>query len=88
MLKLGSEGCLVYQRDGDRVFRIPALRADVLDTTGAGECLCGAFMAALVHGGDLEAAARAGQLLCQRTDGGPSRACPEEVIWGLRNRRC
>jgi len=60
VLKLGSEGCLVYQRDGDRVFRIPALRADVLDATGAGDCFCGAFMAALVHGGDLEAAARAG----------------------------
>jgi len=50
----------ITQRDGDRVFRIPALCADVLDTTGAGDCFCGAFMAALVHGGDLQAAARAG----------------------------
>ncbi len=61
VLKLGHDGCLVHERDGDRMIRVPAQRADVKDTTGAGDCFCGAFVAALLkEGADLITAALAG----------------------------
>ncbi len=61
VLKLGHDGCLVYDRESGRACHVPALRADVKDTTGAGDCFCGAFMAALLQEGtDLHTAARAG----------------------------
>jgi ribokinase len=60
VVKLGAEGCLVFDRRADRMFRVAALPADVVDTTGAGDRFCGAFMGAFLStGGDLEQAARA-----------------------------
>lgn len=46
VIKLGADGCLVHDRG--RVTRVPAEPAAVLDTTGAGDCFCGAFMASLI----------------------------------------
>ncbi len=61
VIKLGARGCIVYGRDGDKTIVLPALGADVRDTTGAGDCFCGAFMAAMVSDRtDLALAARAG----------------------------
>ncbi len=61
VIKLAAQGCLVYGRAGDQAIALPALGTEVRDTTGAGDCFCGAFMAALVNNRtDLRAAARAG----------------------------
>lgn len=61
VVKLGAEGCLVHERDAVRSTRVPACPAVAVDTTGAGDSFCGAFMAALVgRGADPVAAARAG----------------------------
>lgn len=61
VIKLGPEGCLVYDRATGREFRHPAVAAHVVDETGAGDCFCGAFVAALLADrDDLEGAARAG----------------------------
>lgn len=50
VIKLGAEGCLVYDRERDREFSIAAYPvAHVVDTTGAGDCFCGAFMAAYLN---------------------------------------
>ena len=48
VVKLGAEGCYVVS-EHDEV-RIPAFRVPVVDTTGAGDCFAGAFLAALHHG--------------------------------------
>jgi sugar/nucleoside kinase (ribokinase family) len=58
VLKLGAEGCLVAH--GDRRQRVPALAAEVVDTTGAGDCWDAGFIAGLAHGEDLLTAARLG----------------------------
>lgn len=56
VLKLGREGCLVS--DGRRRTHLPGERVDAVDATGAGDCFDGAFLARIVAGDDVFAAAR------------------------------
>jgi sugar/nucleoside kinase (ribokinase family) len=67
-IKLGREGCAVFRADGD--FRSPGFDVPVVDTTGAGDCFAGGFLAALERGCSWERAARvanaAGALSTQR----------------------
>jgi sugar/nucleoside kinase (ribokinase family) len=58
ILKMGAEGCLIAR--GDERIRVAAVEADVVDTTGAGDCWDAGFIAGLAHGEDLETAARIG----------------------------
>lgn len=51
---------MVFECDTGRVTHVAALPAKVVDTTGAGDSFCGAFMAELLRAGDPVAAARAG----------------------------
>lgn len=52
VLKLGSEGVLVHERNSSRFWHVPALPVRALDVTGAGDMFCGGFMAELVKHGD------------------------------------
>ena len=56
VVKLGAEGCAVFS-DGVE-FRVPAFEVEVLDTTGAGDCFAGAYLAAIQRGCPAEEAAR------------------------------
>ena len=56
VFKLGAEGCAVW-RDGELI-RVPAFQVEVVDTTGAGDCFAGAYLAALTRGLDALDAAR------------------------------
>jgi sugar/nucleoside kinase (ribokinase family) len=56
VLKLGACGCRVFTVDGE--IRIEAFEVPAVDTTGAGDCFAGAFLAALAHGLGFEDAAR------------------------------
>lgn len=56
VLKLGSAGCLVS--DGRRSERLQGERVDAVDATGAGDCFDGAFIARVVAGDEVFAAAR------------------------------
>jgi 2-dehydro-3-deoxygluconokinase len=56
VLKLGSEGVLVSHQ-GART-RIPALRVDAVDATGAGDCFAGNLLARICLGDSLPQAAR------------------------------
>lgn len=58
VLKPGREGCLVANREDN--LEVPALPAQAIDTTGAGDCWDAGFLAALASGEDLPAAARVG----------------------------
>lgn len=54
IVSLGADGALVADDAGISVFS--AVAVDVVDTTGAGDCLCGTFAARLAAGHDLSAA--------------------------------
>ncbi len=55
IVKLGSRGCALV--DGHGVTHVPAFNVPAIDTTGAGDCFAGAFLAARHHGLSLEEAA-------------------------------
>lgn len=80
VLTAGGDGTVVSTADGIRQ-RIPALEIDVVDTTGAGDAFCAAYLATLHRGLDVVAAARAavvaGALACRAVgaqSAAPSRA--------------
>ena len=54
------DGCTVYEAASGRMTHVAALPATVVDTTGAGDSFCGAFIAELLESGDAVAAAHAG----------------------------
>ena len=54
--KLGGDGCAVFGAEDE--FLVPAFLAEVVDSTGAGDCFAGGFLAALHYGEDLRGAAQ------------------------------
>ncbi|MBL8228190.1 MAG: carbohydrate kinase family protein [Bryobacterales bacterium] len=48
VLKRGAKGCVVFHENA--VWEVPALEVQAIDTTGAGDCFAGAFLAALQRG--------------------------------------
>lgn len=56
IVKLGGEGCVVFA--GGREEHTPAFPVEVVDTTGAGDCFAGGFLAALHRGSSYAEAAR------------------------------
>jgi len=82
VVTLGEVG-LVARLSGGSVSRIAAYKVPVIDTTGAGDCFCGAFAAALVRGSEPEAALAfancAAAISVQRVGAGPSMPTRAEV---------
>ncbi|HEV2527999.1 MAG TPA: ribokinase [Thermomicrobiales bacterium] len=82
VLTLGGAGAMVVTVE--RVSRIPAIVVDVVDTTGAGDTLCGALAAALARGLSLEDAVRhgvvAGSLACTVAGAQPSIPRLDEIV--------
>lgn len=60
IVKRGAHGAFVASQTID--FEVPALRTEVVDTTGAGDSFNAGFLAAFLGGGVLEACAQAGVL--------------------------
>jgi len=58
IIKLGAEGCYVLSDEFTGI--VPALKVEVVDTTGAGDAFAAGFIAAKVHSADLRAACEAG----------------------------
>lgn len=56
VLKLGARGCAMFSAAGE--WQCPAFPVPVLDTTGAGDCFVGGFLAALHRGRSLQEAAQ------------------------------
>ncbi len=57
VVKLGAAGCLVCPAEGDEI-AVPGFAVRVIDTTGAGDCFVGGFLAAMHRGWGLQDAAR------------------------------
>jgi sugar/nucleoside kinase (ribokinase family) len=75
VVKLGSTGCYVEGPEGG--FTSPGFPVDAVDTTGAGDCFAGAFLAAICRGDGLAQAARfanAAGALCTLAMGGSDAA--------------
>ncbi len=58
VVKMGAAGCLVVQ--GPERIAVAALPAEVVDTTGAGDCWDAGFIAGLAHGEDAQRSAKLG----------------------------
>ncbi len=56
VIKLGAEGCAIFEKN--RQFHSPGFKVTVRDTTGAGDCFAGGFLAGLARGMDFPEAAR------------------------------
>ncbi|HEX9989506.1 MAG TPA: carbohydrate kinase family protein [Chloroflexia bacterium] len=52
VIKVGSDGALVYERDTNQCWHVPAFPACVVDVTGAGDTFCGGFLAGYIKSGD------------------------------------
>jgi ribokinase len=81
VVTLGAEGAVIVDESGTTA--VPAPAVDVVDTTGAGDALCGALAAELAAGATLEAAVRtavtAGAIATTRRGAIPSMPNREEV---------
>lgn len=82
IVTLGAAG--VTARIGGRVVDVAGHRVPVKDTTGAGDCFCGAFGAALARGDTVEEALRfataAAALSVQKVGASPSMPTYEEIL--------
>lgn len=56
VVKRGASGCAVFGDAGE--FEVPGFEADTVDTTGAGDCFAGGYLAALARGMSHREAAR------------------------------
>ena len=56
VIKLGARGCSV--RSAERTMEVPGFAVQAIDTTGAGDCFAGGFLAALQRGMTVLEAAR------------------------------
>lgn len=56
VLKLGGQGCAVFTAENEQ--RVPGFSVPVVDTTGAGDCFAGGYLAALARGASHAEAAR------------------------------
>jgi len=63
-VKLGERGVLVYS-EGE-LFRVPAVKARVVDTTGAGDSFNAGFLARFLKGGSIRECAHAGVIAAAR----------------------
>lgn len=70
VLTCGPDGVVVGLRDRDAV-ALPAVEMDVVDTTGAGDAFCGAFLRSWLRDGDPLAAARRGLVAGARASAVP-----------------
>ena len=62
VIKLGAEGCCIYDRDKQIKERIPCFKTRAIDTTGAGDSFCGGFVAKYIDTMDMKKAAVAGTI--------------------------
>jgi ribokinase len=90
VVTLAAAGALVVPRGDGLAVHVAAPRADVIDSTGAGDCFCGAFAVLLAEGAALADAARVAVAAATISTAGrgargrlPGRAEAERLAAGL-----
>jgi sugar/nucleoside kinase (ribokinase family) len=63
VVKIGSKGALVQR--GNEIVTVPPMKADVVDTTGAGDMWAAGFLAGLVKGKDLQTCGMMGAIVAK-----------------------
>ena len=61
MVKIGKEGSIIHE--GLRSIVVPGIKADLKDTTGAGDLYAAGFLYGLSNGYDLELCGKIGSIL-------------------------
>lgn len=56
-LRQGPAGSIVYHKEADQFWRVPAAKANVVDVTGAGNAYCGGLLTGWIETGDARQAA-------------------------------
>ncbi|MSQ18945.1 MAG: ribokinase [Betaproteobacteria bacterium] len=81
IVTLGRRGAVALSRHG--WIHEPGRNVDVIDTTGAGDCFCGALAASLARGAGMQAAVKfanaAASICAQRAGAGPAMPTLSEV---------
>jgi sugar/nucleoside kinase (ribokinase family) len=89
VMKLGRLGCAIYHED--REYRCPAFDVEAKDTTGAGDCFAGGFLAAILRGASLPEAGRfanaVGAFTVQRVGGNAGVPPFDEIQEWMRSAR-
>lgn len=85
--KFGSRGSVVAEAGGGRLIHVPAIVAEVRDTTGAGDAFCGGFLAGLATGQDLAHAAAMGTVSAAYVIEAVGALATEEPPHASRDRR-
>jgi ribokinase len=85
--KFGSRGSVVAEAEGERLIHVPAVAAEVVDTTGAGDAFCGGFLAGLAAGQDLALAAAMGTVSAAYVIEAVGALATEEPAQAARDRR-
>ncbi|MFT5194182.1 MAG: sugar/nucleoside kinase (ribokinase family) [Cellvibrionaceae bacterium] len=56
-LRQGKDGALIYEKESDQFWRVPATAAQVVDVTGAGNAFCGGLLVGWLETKDIRQAA-------------------------------
>ena len=82
VLKLGERGCSVW--DGEKLTLLPSYKAEVVDTTAAGDCFTAAMALEYIRSGDIFAACdmgnKAGSISVSRMGADSSMPTTEEIL--------
>ena len=63
ILKLGEEGLILFERDSQKRFQLPALSVNAIDVAGAGDSLLASVVFGFVNGLDMKESVALGVLL-------------------------
>jgi sugar/nucleoside kinase (ribokinase family) len=88
IIKLGTQGC--FLAGANEREHIPACPVEALDTTGAGDCFCGAFIHRVLASDSPQCAARyasAAAAFSTRYEGGSSAPLSDEAVRGFAKAR-
>lgn len=82
IVTLGSQGCIAISNT--EVIRVEGIKVKTIDTTGAGDCFCGALAASLSDGATMKSALKfaniAGSLAVTKKGAGPSMPYKKEIM--------